>query len=111
MIAAPNEAGGPIRTLHRLGVAYGGSGSNHVSRLLALRPGQTAYRELSHPVLGRRIGKARGPGVDGPVVDDPAILRRLRAIEAADLQPDLFVFDCAGNDFGGDVRGILQVVP
>src|SRR5207245_1439857 len=68
------------------------------------------YRELPHPVLCRRHGEARRPGVDRAVVDVPAVLVRLLSMEAARFEPEDTARDSGGNHFVGDMAGVLPMV-
>src|SRR5437660_1195908 len=104
MVASPNQTSGPLATaLHGPRVLQRRRATDHIAWLLSLRP--------RHPILGREDRQTRRPGVDRPIVDVPAILIRLSSIESAGLEANLPVQNAGGQDFIGDVRGILPMVP
>jgi len=111
VIASLDQTGGPARALHGPRVVDGSRGADHVAWFLPLRLGDSPHRDLCHPVLDRENGQTRRPGINGTVWDDPSILARLSSIKPVSFQADQIVqHDGGGDDFVGDVRGVLPVM-
>src|ERR1039458_1315821 len=111
VIASPDQAGGPTRSLHGTCVVDRSRSAHHVARLLPLRRGDPPYRKLPHPVLSRENRQTRRPRIDGAIVDDPAILTWLGSIKPAGFKTHFVVqHDAGGDHFVSDVRRILPVM-
>ena len=67
-------------------------------------------RHLRRPVLCGEEPEARRPGVDGPGVNVPAVLVRLRAVEAARFELNLLMSDPERHNLIRDVRRVLPVM-
>src|SRR5947209_2890452 len=91
MVAAPDEAGGPVAApvaeIERLVVRHRRGGTDDVARLGGLWMVEPSHGSLSRPIRRRGDGNPPSPRVHGSGVDVPAVFVRLRAVKPAGLDP------------------------